>query len=149
MGNQSTTLAQNVPVSQIPSQGYGITIPATGTIDTFIPVAIDIKPGSDPNSINLKSNGVVPVAIFGSATFDVKQIDPATIQLANALVKFKGSGQRIFSYSDVNGDSFTDVVTQVSTQAFQLTSSDVKANLEGRLFDGAIIKGSDSVRIVP
>ncbi|MBI4837116.1 MAG: hypothetical protein HY813_01765 [Candidatus Portnoybacteria bacterium] len=28
-------------------------------------------------------NGVVPVAIFGPATFDVKQIDPTTIKLAN------------------------------------------------------------------
>lgn len=31
-------------------------------------VDIDIKPGSDPNSINLGSNGIVPVTIFGSAT---------------------------------------------------------------------------------
>ena len=33
-------------------------------------VAIDIKPGSYPNSINLKSNGKVPVAILSSPTFD-------------------------------------------------------------------------------
>lgn len=45
---------------------------------------IDIKPGSFPNSINLGSNGVVPVAIFGSVTFDVKQIDPNTIKLVTS-----------------------------------------------------------------
>ncbi|GAG49200.1 unnamed protein product, partial [marine sediment metagenome] len=34
-----------------------------------IEVAIDIKPGSDPNPINPMSKGVIPVAILGSDTF--------------------------------------------------------------------------------
>ncbi len=33
-----------------------------------------IKPNSYPNSINLGSNGVVPVAIFGSTTFNKEEI---------------------------------------------------------------------------
>jgi len=33
-------------------------------VPPFVTVAVDIKPGSFPNSINLKSNGVVPVAIL-------------------------------------------------------------------------------------
>ncbi|OGM92425.1 hypothetical protein A2333_02545 [Candidatus Wolfebacteria bacterium RIFOXYB2_FULL_49_7] len=69
------------------------------------------------NSINLGFNGVVPVAIFGSMTFDVHQIDPVTIKLANASAKLKGNGQPIVSYSDVNRDGFIDVVVQISTQA--------------------------------
>jgi len=149
VGDQTITLAQDVPVSQIPSQGYGVTRSETGTVHSFIPVAIDIKPGSFPNSINLGSNGVVPVAIFGSATFDVHQIDPTTVKLANASVQLKGNGQPMASYSDVNGDGFTDVVVQVSTEALQLTSSDVRADLDGQLTSGVVIKGSDSVRIVP
>lgn len=149
-GNQSTTLAANVPINQIPSQGYGITVSSTQTLQTFIPVAIDIKPGSFPNNINLGSNGVVPVAIFGSATLDVHQIDPLTIKLANASVKLKGNGQPQVNYSDVNGDGFTDITVHVLTDALQLTLSDVKADLEGQLTSGGTtIKGSDSVRIVP
>ena len=108
-----------------------------------------IKPGGYPNSINLGSNGVVPVAIFGSATFDVRQIDPATIKLASASVKLKGNGQLAVSYSDVNRDGFTDIIVNASTEALQLTATDVKAGLEGKLFGGTIIKGSDSIRIVP
>jgi hypothetical protein len=42
---------------------------------------IDIKPGSCPNPINVGSNGVIPVAILGSSTFNVSQIDPSTITL--------------------------------------------------------------------
>jgi len=59
-----------------------------------IRVAIDIKPGSDPNSINLSSAGVVPVAILSSATFDATQVDPASVTLAGARVKLIGKGDR-------------------------------------------------------
>ena len=88
---------------------------------------MNIKPGSYPNSINLKSNGITPVAIFGSATFNVRQINPTTIKLANAPIKLKNNGQPMASYSDINQDLFIDVVIQVPTQALQLTSSDIKA----------------------
>ena len=37
--------------------------------------AIDIKPGSCPNPFNGKSQGSVPVAILGSAAFDVSEVD--------------------------------------------------------------------------
>ncbi|MEK7463405.1 MAG: NlpC/P60 family protein [Patescibacteria group bacterium] len=149
VNDQLVVLADNVPISQIPTNGYGITTSETGTTSSFVPVAIDIKPGNYPNSINLKSNGVVPVAIFGSATFDVKQVDSATVKLANAPAKLKGNGQPMASFEDVNGDGFTDIVVHVVAKALQLTVNNVKANLEGRLFNGTIIKGSDSVRIVP
>jgi hypothetical protein len=43
---------------------------------------IDIKPGSCPNPFNGKSHGSVPVAIVGSADFDVTTIDPASLELA-------------------------------------------------------------------
>ena len=42
---------------------------------------IDVKPGSCPNPFNGKSKGSVPVAIIGSADFDVTTVDPATITL--------------------------------------------------------------------
>lgn len=80
---------------------------------------------------------------------DSNQIDQSTIKLANAPVKLKKNGQPMASYSDVNGDGFIDIVVQVSTDALELTSSDVKANLEGQLTSGVIIKGADSVRVVP
>src|SRR5262245_7701913 len=37
----------------------------------FVEVDVDIKPGSDPNSINPMSQGVIAVAILGSEIFDV------------------------------------------------------------------------------
>lgn len=149
VGSQTLTLADNIPLSQIPSGGYGVTVEEGSTISPFIPVSIDIKPGSYPNSINLGSNGVVPVAIFGSADFGVVQINISTVKLAGAKVKANNKDKLNFSYSDMNNDGFTDVVVKISTTELQLTTSDTKANLEGQLINGDIIKGSDSVRIVP
>jgi hypothetical protein len=45
-------------------------------------VAVDIKPTSCPNPVNVKSNGVLPVAILGTEQFDVTQVDPGTVRLA-------------------------------------------------------------------
>jgi len=147
-GDQIIVLAESTPVSQIPSEGYGVTVAETGVITTFIPVAIDIKPDSYLNSINLNSKGTIPVAILGSHTLNVHQINLISITLANAPIKLKGNGQPMASYEDVNEDGFTDLVIHVITKELNLTSNDSQANLEGKLFDGTIVKGLDSVRSV-
>ncbi len=41
----------------------------------------DIKPTSCPNPLNVKSRGVLPVAILGTENADVTQIDPASVEL--------------------------------------------------------------------
>ncbi|MFX1484432.1 MAG: ABC transporter substrate-binding protein, partial [Promethearchaeota archaeon] len=45
------------------------------------PIYVDIKPGSWPNPIGLNDMGVLPVAICGTADFDVHSIDPSTVTL--------------------------------------------------------------------
>ena len=44
-------------------------------------VAMDIKPQSCPNPLNVKNQGVLPVAILGTDDFDVNDIDPSAILL--------------------------------------------------------------------
>jgi DNA-binding beta-propeller fold protein YncE len=105
-------------------------------------VAIDIKPGGSPNSINLKSEGVVPVAILGSQSFNVVDVDVSTVSFAGALPEK-------FAYEDVNSDGLIDLVFHFRTQHLQLTSSSTEAILIGKLRDGRSITGTDSVRIVP
>jgi len=79
-------------------------------------LAIDIKPGSYPNSINLGSKGVVPVAIFSSPNFDATAIPADTILLAGAGVAKKGKGKYMAHEEDVDGDGLLDLVVQVETQ---------------------------------
>ena len=47
---------------------------------------VDIRPGSDDTTINLGSNGNIPVAIFSTDTFDATTVDLLTVTLADAQV---------------------------------------------------------------
>ena len=116
----------------------------------FAQVGIDIKPGSFPNSINLGSAGVVPVAILSNPSFDATQIDPATVTLAGAAVKLIGKGSK-YSCSPqyVNEDGQLDLVCNVETAQFMIEAGDTIATLEAMTFSGRPIRGSDSINIVP
>ena len=118
---------------------------------TTIPVTIDIKPGSDPNSINLCSNGAVPVAILGSNTFDVLEIDTETLRFAEASIKVVGrkDPNQLCSYEDINGDFINDLVCHyVTTDIAGIDGESTSATVNGELLDGTAIEGTDSVNIV-
>jgi len=111
-------------------------------VPPVIDVDVDIKPGSQPNSINLKSRGVVPVAILSSVDFDAAQVDPAT-------VLFEGASPVRWAFGDVNEDGILDLLFHFKTQELEILEDDVDATLTGETFDGTSIEGSDSVNIVP
>ena len=113
------------------------------------PVPIDIKPGEYPNTINLGSNGVVPVAILSTLIFDATQVDPLTVTLASAPVALRGKGTPMAVIKDVNQDGLLDLLVHVETEALQLSETDTEAILLGQTFGGEHVVGRDSVRIVP
>lgn len=116
----------------------------------FVDVTIDIKPGSDPNSINLSSAGVVPVAILSSNTFDATTVNAETVSLAGAAVQLVGkSGKYLWHEEDVNGDGLMDIVCQVATAEFMIELGESVAMLEGETYEGTPIRGEDSIQIVP
>lgn len=108
-----------------------------------IPVTVDIKPGSDPNAINPRNQGVVPVAILGSVTFDINQVDQPSVRLGpGQAAPRKGVGHN----EDVNRDGYMDLVFQFPTQDIGLRCEDTALFLTGRLRDGRAIAGADSVK---
>lgn len=120
-------------------------------LQMFVPVAVDIKPGGDQNSINLCSNGAVPVAIFGSDTFDVFDIKTDTLRFAEASVKVVGKKDphSLCRYDDVNGDSVIDLVCHfITTDIAGIDGETTSAAVNGELLDGTAIKGEDGVNIV-
>lgn len=71
-------------------------------------VIVDINPQSCPNPLNVKSKGVLPVAILGTETYDVFDIDVASLRL-DGVPPIKSS--------------YEDVSTPLSDDALILASS--------------------------
>jgi len=127
------------------SDGKGGTDTATVTVTVnplVIEVTIDIKPGSDPNSINLGSKGVVPVAVLTTDDFDASEVDPE-------MVEFAGAEPERWTSEDVDGDGELDMLFHFKTEDLNLKEDSEDATLTGQTLGGHDITGTDSVRIVP
>ena len=71
-------------------------------------IQIDIKPGSDPSSVSCKNlKGNVPVAVFGSNTFDATTIDLTSLELNGVPVT---EVHNKIHLEDLNNDGFDDAV---------------------------------------
>lgn len=116
---------------------------------SFIEVPIDIKPGSELNSINLGSNGNVPVAILSTPEFDATSVDPTSVTLEGAAVELRGKNSVMAGLEDVNADGFVDLVVHIDTSALELSETATEAVLEAVTFDQFFVRGSDTIRIVP
>jgi hypothetical protein len=134
----------------------------------WIKVDVDIKPGSCPNPLNVKSKGVTPVAIVGSA-FDATSVDPDTVTLEGVpAVKSEvldstepPTGDPMDCYDcfdapdEYAGDGIDDLVVYFDTQALADSAAIagaedgacVQLHLEGALNDGTPVKGMDSVTV--
>ena len=136
-----------------------------------IPVSVDIKPGSCPNPLNLKSKGVLPVAVLGTEDFDVTKIDPLTILLSREGVE-EGVAPIRSDYEDVatpfegelcdchnlNGDGYLDLTLKFETQLLvetlglgEVAGETIPLTLTGNLReteDGTPIEGKDCVLIL-
>jgi hypothetical protein len=128
--------------------------PGVGAID----VNLDIRPMSDPNPLNTRARGVLPVAILGTEDFDVTQIDPATILL-------EGVAPSWWAYEDVGTagdtlagpDGYIDLVLHFDNQCIVAAIGPVSRGdelvlrLTGNLkeeFGGTPIVGEDVVVVV-
>jgi len=122
-----------------------ISIVAGEILQLTTQVTLDIKPGEDPNAINLKKEKSITVAILGSADFDISQIDDSTLEFgpdgASPLAK---KGVR---FEDVNEDGFVDLFAKFKTRDAGLQAGDTEACIKGNLNDGTFIEGCDSVKI--
>jgi hypothetical protein len=136
---------------------------------------LDIKPGACPNPFNPRSRGIVPAAIAGKITFDVREIDHDSLELRRAdgvggsVRPLNGPPGPGFAIADVTShssdetsdchlsppDGIDDLILKFLTPEFveslqlaSLTSEiSVLLTLTGRLLDGTPITASDCILI--
>ena len=127
-------------------------------------VDVDIKPTSCPNPLNVKSKGVLPVAILGTADFDITTIDPATILLEgvaplrwdweDVATPFNGDKDDCYDCTREGPDGVLDLTLKFDRQEIVAALGDVEDGdcmvlfLEGEQLDGTPIVGQDVVVIL-
>jgi hypothetical protein len=128
-----------------------------------IGVQVDIKPGTCPNSLNTTQNGVLPVAIAGSPTLNVNDINLATLKLEGVSLAKSSIADVISQYKRPEGscdcttagaDGYKDLVLQFTSQQVvkamgKVTNRESRVlSITGNLKDGTPIKGSDCVLVI-
>jgi concanavalin A-like lectin/glucanase superfamily protein len=108
-------------------------------------VAVDIKPGSLPNSINPKSKGKLPVAILTTNAFDATTVDPTTVRFGQTGTEAAPVQSAL---EDVDGDGDTDMILHFNTQDTGIVCGDTSASLTGETFGGQAIQGTDAIKTV-
>jgi hypothetical protein len=132
---------------------------ATFMLHAPIEVAVDIKPGSCPNSLNTSARGKLPVAILGTMDFDVSQIDVSSLQLEcvspvatrfeDVSMPFNGHG---CGCNTAGPDGQMDLTLKFRAQDIAAVlgeDAEQELTLTGNLLDGTPIEGQDCVRVVP
>ncbi len=144
-----TTLLAVALVAAAVYAKLGDTQTAGGVINAAPPpaitVSIDVKPGSDPNSTNLGSQGVIPVAILTTPDFDAATVDPATVVFARP----DGAAPVHDRLEDVDEDGDLDLIMHFRTQDTGIADDATEACLTGETTDGQAIEGCDAIRVVP
>jgi len=134
-----------------------------------IAVYIDIKPGGCPTPVNVGSKGVLPVAVLGTADFDITTIDPQSITLAG-VAPLRWSMEDVATPYDINfdecniydcnesaGDGNLDLTLKFDTQEIAAAIEEVYdrecliLELTGELkteYGGLPFKGGDVVSIL-
>lgn len=144
--------------------------------DCELLVTLDIRPGGCPNPLNVKSKGVVPMAIVGSESFDVTEIDIESLVLSRAdgiggvVAPFLGPlghgamiedvatlfAGELCACHELLGDGIDDLTLKFSTsdlvEVLELDSlprqAVVTLTLSGSLYDGTAFAASDCMTIV-
>lgn len=105
-------------------------------------VVIDIKPGSDENTINTRGGGSVPVAILTTGAFYALSVDIASITFGPG-----GAAPSHSTIDDVDADGHMDLLLHFAESATGVQPGDVEACLQGATSQGRAIYGCDRVTV--
>ncbi len=139
--------SQVVVFTAVDSTGLSATPHSIG-LNVPTRVDIDIKPGSDPNSINCNNDKqFVSVAILTTEGFDATTVDHTTVSFEGASETHVGkkSGEPRRHEVDVDGDGDIDLVFHFRMGETGLGCGSAGGTLFGETFDGPAIIGADAI----
>jgi hypothetical protein len=115
-------------------------------------VAIDIKPGTFPNSLKVMNKDVIPVAILTKNSFNATTVNFNTVCFGDAedvtqrdCTEAHGRGHK----QDIDNDGDLDLVLHYEPRQSGIDVGDTQACLTGETFGSQKIEGCDSVRVLP
>ena len=121
-------------------QGWVAVLPAPR-----IAIEIDIKPHMDPNHIRLFSHGLIPVAILGSESFEVSEVDVASLSFGPAGAPPLTGRKPPALTSDTNHDGYADLTSFYRTSETGIAVGDFQACIAAKTLDGSILNGCDAI----
>ena len=90
------------------------------------------------------------VAILGSATFDVLDIDDTSLLFDGLKVRVRARKGPLCDVEDVSGDLIPDLVCQFEDDPMNWTAAlSATGTVTGTLLDGPSFEGTDSICVVP
>lgn len=106
-------------------------------------VAVDIKPGRVPNTINIRNRRtLIPVAILTTEVFDATTVDALSVRFgANGATESHGRRHLL----DVDRDGDRDLLLHFRLHRTGIQCGDFLASLTGETLDGRLVVGSDSI----
>lgn len=121
-------------------------------------LSLDIRPGSCPNPLNGKTQGVLPAALLGTDDFDVANVDVASLKLEGvAPIRWAYEdvatpyGGDLCGCTDAGADGYTDLTLKFDTQEIiaatgsPLRGGRFKLTLTGQTLDGVPLEAQDCV----
>jgi len=112
-------------------------------------VPVRIRPGSPVPRVPARLQGAVPVAVLSTASFDARDIDPATIRLAGAPALLHGKAGYQVRTQDVDHDGRADLVVNVDGGALEYGEPGTSLFLDAGTSDGRPVWGRAAYESVP
>jgi hypothetical protein len=138
VGGNAVTVRASDPDGLFDTQSY------TVTVGVAIPIDIDL--GNDANTVNVRANGNIPVAILTTATFDALQVDALTVVFGPE----EATETHGFAHvEDVDDDGDPDLLFHFKVKETGLACGDTEATLSGQTFDGREVISTVTISVVP
>jgi len=115
-------------------------------------IEIDIKPGSDPNSINCQNEkGIITVAVLATDLFDASTVNTDTIRFgpnkAQEIHSDKNDKARQH-LEDIDNDGDLDLILHFKFEDTGIECGDTEAMIVGQTQEGFDVMGTDTIRII-